>query len=102
MPINLSSEFSDVLENGLVSGTITVGTSAVEVKVGANRLAGREYIELYNSSNATIYYGPSGVTTSTGIPIFKGQVKGIPAGEEVAVYLIAAGAGNTVVAMEWA
>lgn len=78
---------------------ISVGTSAVEVKIGASRNPTRQRILIYNDSSSLIYYGPSGVTVSgsnRGIPIFKKQIVVIPAGD-IGVYLIAGSASNDAI-----
>lgn len=91
---------ADVLESSFLGGTVTVGTTEVEAKVGASRLDTRQLLTIYNASANTIYWGPTGVTTSTGQPIEKKQFVSIPAGN-IAVYLIAASAGNTAIVQEW-
>lgn len=90
MGISFDPELSDVVNQSYVSGSISVSTSAVEAKVGASRLTGRETLRIYNNSNTTIYFGPSGVTASTGEPIFKNQWVNIPIGDQLAVFLITA------------
>lgn len=103
MPINgRSGEFDDIVEDGYVSGAVTVGTSAVEAKVGGSALDGRELLTIYNDSNSIIYYGPSGVTTSTGEPLAKKQRVSIPVGSAIQVFLIAGSGGNDVIVQEWA
>ena len=103
MPISRDDgQFDDVVEDGYVSGVVTVGTSAVEAKVGGSPLAGREILTIYNGSNAVIYYGPTGVTTSTGEPLEKKQRVSIPVGAAVSVFLIAGTASNDVIVQEWA
>jgi hypothetical protein len=88
MSISYSSEFSDVLSDGYVAASISVSTTEVEAKVGASALAGRETLRIYNNSNRTVYFGPSGVTSSTGEPILKKQWVNIPVGDSISVYLI--------------
>ena len=64
-----------------VNAKITVGTSAVEAKVGANRLVGRRLLSIMPTS-APIWYGfNSNVTTSTGRKLFKDQVLTISIGD---------------------
>ena len=84
----------DTLKVGGTQGALTVGTSAVEVKVGASQLTNRKHVTLYNNSNTTIYWGlDSGVTTSTGTPIQKGEM--VPwAASTATIYVIAGSAGN--------
>ena len=90
MGISYDPELSDVSNDAYVAGSISVSTTQVEAKVGANRLAGRENLRVFNNSNTTIYFGPSGVTASTGEPVFKNQWVNIPAGASLAVFLITA------------
>lgn len=89
MSISQSSEFSDVLNDAYVAGVISVSTSQVEAKVGASRLSVRETLRIFNNSQTTIYFGPSGVTSTSGEPIFKNQWVNIPIGD-IGVYLITA------------
>lgn len=92
----------DILDVTFVGGTITVGTSAVEAKVGGSALVGRNILSIYNSSAVDIYYGPSGVTTATGFLIASGGVRSFKMTEGIALYLIAGTAGNTVRVQEYA
>lgn len=64
---------SDGIKTELVNAALTVGTTAVEVKVGATRLADRKGVILYNNSNRAMYWGGSGVTVANGIPLQKGE-----------------------------
>lgn len=86
------------IDSGLsVNGTITVGTSAVEAKVGGSTLANRKLLIVNNASNVTIYWGfSSAVTTADGIPINKDQEATWSIGSVQKVYLIAGAAGNTI------
>jgi hypothetical protein len=97
-----SGEFNDVLSDGYAQGIVTVGTTQVLAKVGASPLSGRENLRIYNKSNKTVYFGPTGVTTSTGEPIEKKQWINIPAGEAIGVYLITTEANQEVIVSEWA
>ena len=66
---------SDVIDhdNG-VYGVLTVGITAVEVKVGASPLVGRKNVSLYNNSNKSIFWGYDNlVTINNGIEIFPRQ-----------------------------
>lgn len=99
MTISLSGEYNEVNESQYVSGAITVGTSAVEAKVGASRIELRQRLRIYNDSNSTIYFGPSGVTTSTGEPLFKKQWIELEFGD-IGVFVIAGSSGNNVIIQE--
>lgn len=50
---------------------VPISTTPVEVAIGT----GKRTIEIYNEGANTVYYGGSGVTASTGIPLYKGQTK---------------------------
>lgn len=91
----------DIVNDSYVQGTVSVTTSQIEAKVGGSRLDKRQILRIYNSSNNTIYFGPSGVTTSTGEPIEKNNWVNIPAGDQIAVFLIAATGTNSVIVSEW-
>ena len=92
MGISNSSDLSDVNGDGYVSGSVAVTSVAVEAKVGASRLYGREAITITNKGPKTLYYGPSGVTVATGDPLFKDQFVSLPIGDTIGVFLITSGA----------
>lgn len=81
-----------------VQGTVTVGTSQVEAKVGGSRLSNRQHLLIFNGSSNTIYIGPTGVTTSMR-PLFKSQQYDCD-DCNLAVYMIAGSAGNSVIVEE--
>lgn len=98
-PVTASSngelQISDISNNGGVHGSLTVGTSAVEAKVGGSALANRKTLTIFNNSNADIFFGYSNaVTTATGTPIFKNQFAEFEVGPSTSVWLIAGTAGN--------
>lgn len=80
------------LNSNMVVGKITVGTTPIEIKVGAQALANRRLVKVYNMSQSNkIYVGTSsGVTISTGYPIK-------PDSEET--FIIAAGTSVTLYAV---
>lgn len=101
MGFSAGSGFADVVNDAYVAGQVTVGTTEVIAKSSTNNLAGRQELLIYNlETNDTIYFGPSGVTTSTGIPIQPGEVANFPFGDEINLYLIADTAGNVVQVQE--
>lgn len=97
--ITESPDRSDVNESSYIGGTVSVGTSEVEAKVGASRLSTRQYLSIHNSGPNTVYVGPSGVTTSSGRPLFRDQSIDIPAGN-LGIFVIAAQSGNTIIVQE--
>ena len=90
MSITEGTEFADTLGDSYLAGSISVSTTQIEAKVGASRLESRETLRIYNNSNTTIYFGPSGVTSLIGEPIFKNQWVNIPVNGNLAVFLITA------------
>ncbi|MCM3598709.1 hypothetical protein M4D55_23400 [Metabacillus idriensis] len=52
---------------------ITVTGTAAEIKAGSSALANRKQIMLYAPSAGTIYWGKSGVTSATGLPLAAGS-----------------------------
>lgn len=90
-------ETSNVSNNGGVHGTLIVGTTAVELKVGASALVDRISAGLTNTSNTTIYFGyDNTVTTSTGRPIVKNQSADWDVGPNTTIFLIAGSTNNTI------
>ena len=79
-----------------VNATITVGTSPVEAKAGAIRLADRRALSIM-PMGAPVWYGfNSNVTTATGRKLFNQQALDISIGD-CPLYLIAE--GNTSVSV---
>lgn len=97
--ITLSGEFNEVNETLYLSGSVTVGNTAVEAKVGASRAEGRQRLRIYNNSNVTIYFGPSGVTPGSGEPLLKKQWIELDIGD-LGVFLIASSGSNNVIIQE--
>lgn len=90
-----SPKVADVLSQGGIEGSFTVGTTALSLKVGASILEGRKSLTLLNNSNVTMYWGyTNAVTTSTGTPIFKNQFVTWSVADSQPVYIIAGTAGN--------
>lgn len=84
---------SAALTDSMTVGQITVGTTPVEIKVGAQALANRRLVKVYNADQTNkIYVGTSsGVTTSTGYPIKPDSAETfiIAAGSSVTLYAVA-------------
>jgi hypothetical protein len=99
--INYSPDRADVNESSYISGALSVTISQIEAKVGASRLPFRQVLTIFNAGNKTIYYGPSGVTSANGVPIFSQQAINIPIGD-LAVFLIASSGTQSVVIQEFA
>ncbi len=82
--------------NGPVVGPIalSVTTTSVEVRVGASALIDRKVV-VVQPLGGDIFWGfDSGVTTSTGIKLFKNTIYHLPYTDDITVYLIStSGAG---------
>lgn len=80
------------------TGAVTVGTTAVHLGTGSTPVSGRKRLLVCNNSSAVVYLGSSSVTTTNGFPLQPNDWLAIDG--EVAVYGIAAAAGNNVRVME--
>lgn len=86
----------DILNNGGTNASLTVGTSAVELKVGGSRLSNRKMV-LIQPLTDKVYFGFSNsVTVANGIPLQKIQFFMFPVGENTQVWLISSSASNDV------
>lgn len=84
----------------LATSQASIGTSAsllVAARTGAPG-TGRIAATLYNVGSATIYFGPSGVTTATGFPINSGGVATV--NTQAAIYGISTSGTQTICVME--
>lgn len=100
-PVNSTSNghilSADISNNGGAQAALSISTTAVQVKAGGSVLSNRKTVTVFNNSNATIYWGyTSGVTTSSGTPIFKNQSVVWDIGPSTDIYLIAASGTNDV------
>jgi hypothetical protein len=103
MAISYTGEYSDVLQDGYVTTALTVSDTQIEAKVGSSPLENRELITVTNRGPGSIYYGPSGVTPSTGEELKKDQTVAIPLGAPLSLFLIKeAGPTSTVIVQEFA
>jgi fibrillarin-like rRNA methylase len=83
------------LDGPSVNSALSVTDTAVELKVGSNRLECRTVVTI-QPLDGVIYFGfSSGVTASNGTKVFKGQYFSIEAGQSEEVWLIAE-SGETV------
>lgn len=103
MAIRESSDRSDVVESSFDHVTLTVGTTAVEVKVGGSRSATRQIVVIYNAEkNRRLFWGKSGVTASgatRGFPIEPEQFVSLPFGD-VGIFLVGEVASMTAIIAE--
>lgn len=87
----------DIVNNSGVQGALTIGTTATEAKVSANRLQYRKSLTVYNNSTSTLYWGyTNAVTTTTGTPLPPFSLTTFGVGDGLGIWLIGATAGNNV------
>jgi len=92
---------NDTVNTEYVSGVITVGTTQVLACAnGSTNLEGRQELIIFNKSINTIYFGPTGVTVGTGVPIEGGETINIQLGDQLDLYIIADSADNDVIVQE--
>lgn len=76
----------------LVNGQKTITNVAASTFAGASVLARRTGMTVYNESDATVYYGDSGVTVANGMALLSGDSVSLlfNPGIDLPVYFIAA------------
>lgn len=74
----------------------TVGVAAAAIVDGADELAARKYLLVYNNSNKKVFLGPTGITTATGYPLSPGGERELRIGDAVDVFMIGKAAGQDV------
>lgn len=100
--VGVNADQIDVDNTIFTSGTVTVGTTAVEAKVGATRAVNRQSLYIENKGPSAIFYGPSGVTVTTGATLAVSQTVFLELGDALGVFVIANTAGNTCIVQEFA
>jgi len=88
---------SDIINTAGVYGTLTVGTSPVEIKVGGSAQANRKLVTLDNTSNATLYWGYNNSISTSAYAgrIFKDQQAWWGVGPGVSIWVVAGSGGNS-------
>ena len=85
---------------GFAASQASIGTAAAQIVAARAGVAGTGRIAatLYNAGSATVYFGASGVTTTTGMPLPAGASATI--NTQAAIYGIAASGTQTIGIME--
>ena len=84
-----SIDVDDGLANTAIKQVVeSVGTSAAAIVDGADELASRKYLMIYNNDTQDAYIGDSGVTAANGFPIPPGAILETRIGDAVDVYMI--------------
>lgn len=102
MSFGFNPDKSDVLNTSGSTAEVTVGTSAVALRVGGSNLADRQQIILQPKDNNIFIGYTSGVTTTTGLKLFKDQTVILPIGDQVTVWAISNGSGRLIIVQELA
>ena len=97
MGINVASDFSDTNDTLFNQETVSVGTSEVEAKCAATDLDERQFVRIFNNSNQKIYFGPAGVTSTTGEPLLKKQSVELALKGQSVFMVVASGSGDVIV-----
>ena len=93
---NTSLAVTFALASSLKTVAETVGVAAAAIIDGADELAGRRKVYMYNNGNKTQYIGATGVTTAAGFPIPPGAILELDAGDAMDIFAIADGAGQNM------
>lgn len=76
----------------------TVGTSAAQIV--SSPLAGRKTVTLQNEGSVDVFFGPTGVTTATGMKISKKSSATYEFAEDIDIFMISGSAGQDVRVLE--
>jgi hypothetical protein len=98
LDVNLINATVSVNDSALANTAIknvaeTVGATVGQILDGADELASRKYVYIYNNGNKATYLGITGVTTANGFPVFPGSMLEARIGDAVDLYMISE-AGN--------
>lgn len=99
-PLQVSGNYealtSDACSNGGVYSELTVGLTAVELRVGSFPLSLRKLVTMQARDKGIFWGYSNAVTVSSGTEIFKRQTIILPIGSGTSVWLIASSAGLKV------
>lgn len=83
-------QMADIVDGGGLQGAITVGTTAVAIRVGGSNLANRKRLTFINNGTQTLYWGyTNAVTTASGTPIMRNQPVSDSWGPNTTIWIIA-------------
>lgn len=92
----------DYANSSMINNNITIGTTSSIARVGASNLSGRIALSIQHRGSGKLFYGASGVTTSNGTEIVKGETIVLPVSQDINVYLISTLADQDVRVIEYA
>jgi hypothetical protein len=100
--IGYNPDKADVVDTDYQTASVAVSTSQVEAKTDTSTLDSRQLLTISNKGPNTLYYGPSGVTASTGDFLLRGQTVALYVGPNISVYMICAtGKSATAIVQEY-
>lgn len=91
---------NDAPQIGLNAESVTVGVT--EVALPTTALAGRTRLMVQNLGSNDVFIGPTGLAVGDGLKVNKNQTIFLEAGDQIALFGIASGAGNDVRVLELA
>lgn len=96
-----SIDVDDGLANTAIKSVAeTVTSTSAVIMDGADELAGRKHIAVYNNGNRKVFVGESGVTTSNGFPISPRSYMELRIGDAVDIHMVASGGSQDVRTMQ--
>lgn len=82
-------DVNDTANTAISAVAETVGTVVGQIIDGADELANRKYVFLYNNGNREMFIGQTGITTGTGFPLPPGSILEMRLGSAVDLFAIA-------------
>ncbi len=110
LAVKVANDISNALEvvfrhdTAYVDAVVTVGSTQIEAKVGASPLAKRKELRIFNDGNKTIFYGPTGVTSSgdnKGVSLQSGESVIFDVGENISIFMISTTSGSHAIVEEF-
>jgi hypothetical protein len=99
-PLSVAVNNNPPGSGGFATSQASIGATASPIATARTGVAGtgRISVTLYNAGSATVYFGPSGVTTATGMPLIAGAA--VTISTQAAIYGIAASGTQILGVME--
>ncbi len=97
MGVKVAGDFDDTNSVLFEQEVISVPITQVEAIASGTDIDDRQFVRVYNNGNRTIYFGPTGVTSSTGEPLLKKQWIEIALKGQSLFLISASGVGSVIV-----
>ena len=79
----------------------TVSAVQIRASVGASNLSNRKLLVIFNKDAQDVFYGPTGLISSDGIPIEKEEIIVLAVGDNIDIFLITAVSTSDVIIQEF-